>query len=53
MSEKEEVKRIVEKYHESMFELSENATMEEFQTVMKYVVKQTNGKQENTAEMEK
>lgn len=53
MSEKEEVKRIVEKYHESMFELSENATIEELKTVMKYVVKQTNLKQENTIDMKK
>ena len=42
LSEKEEVKRIVEKYHKSMFELSEQATIEEFKTVMKYVVEQVN-----------
>ncbi|EOH90886.1 hypothetical protein [Enterococcus pallens] len=53
MSEKEEVKRIVEKYHKSMFELSENATIEEFKTVMKYVVKQVDLKQENIEDIEK
>ncbi|MEO1768755.1 MULTISPECIES: hypothetical protein [Enterococcus] len=53
MSEKKEVKRIVEKYHKSIFELSENATIEEFKTVMKYVVEQTNLKQEDLRDMEK
>ena len=52
MSEKEEVKRIVEKYHKSMFELSENATIEELKTVMRYVVKQTH-KQEDTIDIKK
>lgn len=49
MTEKEQVKKIVEKYHKSLAELSEKATAKEFKLVMSYVAKQSNERQRKLA----
>lgn len=49
MTDAKEVKRIVDKYNMSMYELSENATAKEFKTVIKYIADQANLKQRKIA----
>ncbi|MHC5372238.1 hypothetical protein ACYSNU_00400 [Enterococcus sp. LJL120] len=53
MTEKEQVKKIVEKYNDSISDLSENATAKEFKTVMKYIADQANLKQRKLVGLEK
>lgn len=53
MTEKEQVKKIVEKYNESISDLSENATAKEFKIVMKYIADQANLKQRKLVGLEK
>lgn len=49
MTEKEQVKAIVEKYNKSVSNLSENASAKEFKTVLKYIANQANDKQREIA----
>ncbi len=53
MTEKDQVKQIVEKYNKSVADLSENATAKEFKTVMKYVADQANLKQRKLVGLDK
>ncbi|MCC4121674.1 hypothetical protein [Lactococcus lactis] len=53
MTEKEQVKKIVDKYNMSMADLSDNATAKEFKTVMKYIADQANKRQRVVAGLEK
>ncbi|MCW1819211.1 MULTISPECIES: hypothetical protein [Enterococcus] len=53
MTDAKEVKRIVDKYNMSMYELSENATAKEFKTVIKYIADQANLKQRKIAGLDK
>jgi hypothetical protein len=53
MTEKDQVKQIVEKYNKSIADLSENATAKEFKTVMKYVADQANLKQRKLVGLDK
>ncbi|MGM0214092.1 hypothetical protein [Enterococcus sp. AZ109] len=53
MTEKEEVKRIVEKYNNSISDLSENATAKEFKTFMKYIADQANERQRKLVGLDK
>lgn len=53
MTEKEEVKKIVEKYNKSITNLSQNATAMEFKTVLKYVADEANRKQRKLVGLEK
>lgn len=52
MTEKEQVKKIVEKYNNSISDLSENATAKEFKTVMKYIADQANLRQRKLVGLE-
>ncbi len=52
MTTKEEVKRIVDKYNESFSELSNNGTVKEFKTVMKYIADQANKRQRQLVGLE-
>lgn len=45
MTEKEEVKQIVDKYNQSIIQLLENGTIKEAKTVFKYVADESNRKQ--------
>ncbi|MFR3684677.1 MAG: hypothetical protein ACLTXM_06510 [Enterococcus sp.] len=45
MTEKEQVKAIVEKYNKSISDRSENATEKELKIVMKFVAHESNRKQ--------
>ena len=53
MTEKEQVQQIVKKYNKSIADLSENATAEEFKTVMKYVANEANRKQRKLVGLDK
>lgn len=53
MTDAKEVKRIVDKYNMSMYELSENVTAKEFKTVIKYIADQANLKQRKIAGLDK
>nr|WP_205397222.1 hypothetical protein [Streptococcus lutetiensis] len=52
MTEKEQVKEIVEKYNKSLSNLSNNATAKEFKTVMKYIADQANKRQRQLVGLE-
>ncbi|WP_205401513.1 hypothetical protein [Streptococcus lutetiensis] len=52
MTTKEEVKRIVDKYDQSLSNLSNNATAKEFKTVMKYIADQANKRQRQLVGLE-
>lgn len=49
ITEKEQVKLIVEKYNKSISDLTEHATAKEFQTVFKYIADQANERQRKIA----
>lgn len=49
----EKVKQIVDKYHNSVSDLSENATAREFKIVMKYIADQANLKQRKLVGLDK
>lgn len=53
MTEKEQVKQIVDKYNKSVADLSEKATAKEFKTVMTYVANQANLQQRKIAGLDK
>lgn len=53
MTEKEQVKKIVNKYNKSIADLSENASAKEFKTVMKYIADQANLKQRKLVGLDK
>lgn len=53
MTEKDQVKQIVEKYNKSVADLSENATAKEFKTVMKYIADHANLKQRKLVGLDK
>lgn len=52
MSEKEEVKKIVDKYNRSIIELLENGTIKEAKTVFKHVADESNRKQRKLVGLE-
>ena len=52
MTEKEQVRQIVEKYNMSMGHLNENATAKEFKIVLKYVADQANFRQRKLVGLE-
>lgn len=53
MTEKEQVKQIVDKYDKSFSELMEKGTVKEVKTVLKYVVDQANHKQRKLVGLDK
>ncbi|MDR0299410.1 MAG: hypothetical protein LBI13_04935 [Streptococcaceae bacterium] len=53
MTEKEQVKQIVEKYNKSVAALSDRATAKEFKIVMKYVADQANLRQRKLVGLDK
>ena len=53
MTEKEQVQKIVKKYNKSIADLSENASAQEFKTVMKYVEDEANRKQRKLVGLDK
>ena len=53
MTEKEQVKQIVDKYNKSITDLSDRATAKEFKTVMKYVANQANLRQRKLVGLDK
>ena len=53
MTDKEQVQQIVDKYNQSISDLSANATAKEFKTVMKYIADQANLKQRKIAGLDK
>ena len=53
MTEKEQVKQIVDKYNKSIADLSDRATAKEFKTVMKYVANQANLRQRKLVGLDK
>ncbi|MFW7401915.1 hypothetical protein ACODG4_07890 [Vagococcus fluvialis] len=52
MSEKEEVKQIVDKYNQSIIQLLENGTIKEAKTVFKHVADESNRKQRKLVGLE-
>jgi hypothetical protein len=52
MTIKEEVKRIVDKYDQRISSLTKNGTLEEKNTVFKYIVDQTNKRQQQLVGLE-
>lgn len=52
MTEAEQVKAIVEKYNNSISDLSDNATAKEFKTVLKYIASQSNKRQRQLVGLE-
>ena len=53
MTEKEQVRQIVNKYNKSIADLSDRATAKEFKTVMKYVANQANLRQRKLVGLDK
>lgn len=53
MTEKEQVKQIVDKYNKSIADLSDRATAKGFKTVMKYVANQANLRQRKLVGLDK
>ncbi|EHJ52768.1 hypothetical protein [Streptococcus macacae] len=53
MTEKEQVKEIVDKYNKSIADLSDKATAKEFKTVMKYIANQANSRQRKLVGLDK
>ena len=52
MTEKEEVKKIVDKYKQSIMQLLENGTIQEAKTVFKHVADESNRKQRELVGLE-
>ncbi|WP_295003436.1 hypothetical protein [uncultured Streptococcus sp.] len=52
MTTKEEVKRIVDKYDQRISSLTKNGTLEEKNTVFKYIVDQANKRQRQLVGLE-
>lgn len=52
MTEKEQVKQIVDKYNKSIAKLSQNATAKEFKFVMKHIAQEANKRQRKIARLE-
>lgn len=52
MTEQEQVKQIVDKYNQSISNLSNNVNAKEFKTVMKYIADQTNKRQRQLVGLE-
>ena len=52
MTEKEEVKKIVDKYNQSIIQLLENGTIKEAKTVFKHVADESNRKQRELVGLE-
>lgn len=52
MNEKEEVKKIVDKYNQSIIQLLENGTIKENKTVFKHVADESNRKQRRLVGLE-
>lgn len=52
MTEKEQVKKIVEKYDNDLSKLSEEGTGKEYKTVLKFIAQEANRKQRELAGLE-